>query len=147
MKAETQPKQKFALVETYPTRHETSTPDPDDRWDRASTHTDWRVSDMFSITSDKYGAVPINFVPKSGVANYIVYYIYSAGDSFGHDSQYGCEIHGIYETAQEAEKERKRLSEVTDHSVPWNGYFESLDLLEVRPVMWNGSDVGATGCK
>ena len=105
-----------------------------DEWDRDDTAKDWTIPDYFTIVKE-YGDVRLNFDPKPHTPYYMVYYIWSTGDSFGHDEQYGCEVHGIYETKEEAVKERDRLSKVTDYSVPWNGYFESLDSVHVARFM------------
>lgn len=109
--------------------------DPEDRWSGEDTCSDWIIPDSFKLGKNQYKAVPLTFNPVRGQDYFIVYYIWSTGDSFGHSERYGCEVHGVYQTFDEAEAERERLSKVSNYSVPWNGYFESLDTLEVKKVM------------
>lgn len=125
---------KYAYIKYYGHSYSTREANPDDPWDRDATATDWTIEDEFVISKDKYGTVPLTFDPDPNTPYYAVYYIWSTGDSFGHYERAYCEIHGLYETRDEAEKEAARLRGMTDYSVPWNGYFESLDELEVKTV-------------
>lgn len=108
---------------------ETSEPDPNDRWDRASTCTDWTINGIKVSRKEGYQLLPIEI--DAGHPVYVVYAIWSTGDSFGHDENYGCEAMAVLPTREEADKEVARLKEVKDYSVPWNGYFESLTTIDI----------------
>jgi hypothetical protein len=144
---------------------ETSTPDPNDRWDRASTSTTWDIRGLKLI--DKEGShyfnyretVDVNFEPEKGKIYHLLYAVYSTGDSFGHDDSACFEAIGVYQDRKIAEENEKRLREgkptVTEkwgtrvvllmegmdkgheYHPPWNGYFESLNRLEVESFVLN----------
>lgn len=109
--------------------NEISIPDPKDRWDRASTSTDWSIRGIKYSEKDEYGLLPIEIEYNKPV--HVVYAIWSSGDSFGHDERYCCEALSVHLTRKEAQAEVERLKTITDYSVPWNGYFESLDELNI----------------
>jgi len=130
-----EPKNFYAHVDFKASTYATNEADPDDAWSRESTSTDWEMPDDYTVLSaDRYGAIPLTFMPEEGKDYFMVYYIWSTGDSFGNDESSNCEIHGIYKTEEEAKAEEKKLGEVTDHSVPWNGEFESLVTLETKRI-------------
>jgi hypothetical protein len=170
-------------------REDTSTPDPEDEWDRANTHTDHSVEGIKVVDDNSFdviGAFEID--PANPGVVYLVYAIYSTGDSFGHDSGYGIEFISVFKTQDKADKcaeqieanaelyklndmyylshqeKEKRIKKVVEKldgqvefdpngkinenqlynafymdekggkvtiSVPWNGYFESLDSVNV----------------
>lgn len=107
----------------------------EEMWDRDDTSTTWIIGDTVRrLTDNSYRAVPVSFDVVAGQKVYLIYAIYSYGDSFGHDENGGLELCGIYQTYDEAEGERVRLVGVEDYRVPWNGYFNSLTTLEVKEV-------------
>jgi len=134
--------------------HDTSEVDPDDEWSRASTHTDHNIQG-FTVNSERqYGDVMVPYVPERGIDYYLLYAVYSTGDSFGHDSGGGIEYIGLY-TKEELHiaKENERRIEAHDQDqkstlkllmqndkdqfdvyVPWHGYFESLDYVSIATI-------------
>lgn len=130
---------------------ETSTPDSDDKWDRADTSTSHDIKG-FEI-SEKYFDLTIDFTPEYGIVYFLLYGVYSSGDSFGHDAGYGIEFLGLYEKHKTADLNLKRVEALTvgtrpaprvtlltdfgiDYEiyVPWFGYFERLDYLRIEQV-------------
>ena len=129
---------------------ETTVPDTDDPWDRANTSTDYTFNGTFSAKKDGYADVFMAEAPVLGRQYYAVVAIYSTGDSFGHD-QGGClEWLGLYNTCEEAYKVEHIVNShsskdvlkypdgegniVEMSHVPWEGYFEDLDSVQVVPV-------------
>lgn len=135
--------------------HDTSEADPNDEWSRASTHTDHNITGFKVHPETQYGDVMVPYVPERGVDYYLLYVVYSTGDSFGHDSGSSVEYIGLY-TADELHvaKENERRIEAHnsgDHElklhllmpntsvdfniyVPWQGYFECLDYVSIETV-------------
>jgi hypothetical protein len=62
---------------------------------------------------------------------FFVVAVWSTGDSFGHDEAANIEIMSVHKTLEEAENAKSILEKTTDYSVPWNGYFERLNCLEI----------------
>lgn len=113
-----------------------------DRWNGEDTCTCWTVPDFFTL-SDKggYSAEPLPFEPEKGKDYWIVYAIWSTGDSFSRLDRNSCECFGIYETYEEAETRVNFLKgpEPKNHGydsktgwLPWYGHFENLDELEIK---------------
>jgi hypothetical protein len=114
-------------VNTWVTRES----DPDDQWDNDSTDGTVTVSACHLVERDEYKALPCSFPAKPGDTIYLVWAQYSTGDSFGsYGAQY--ELCAVFNNPDEAEKEKDRLENTSDYSVPWTGYFESLDSLNVE---------------
>jgi hypothetical protein len=126
----------------------TRAPATDDRWDRGDTSTHWVVSGL-RLTNRAYGDVTADFEVKPGDVLYLVYAIYSTGDSFGRDTNARIEyitVHKDYEIAKANEQvlrgktsSRNKRGDyewsvnlqtdsgiVFPYHVPWLGYFESL---------------------
>jgi len=137
--------------------HDTSEPDPTDEWDRASTHTDHSIQGFRVGSEDDYGDLTVPFEPEKGVDYYLLYVVYSTGDSFGSDSGAGIEYIGLYSADElELAKENERRIEahnrqregagqlqlIMNHGrnveygvhVPWKGYFEHLDYTRIESV-------------
>ena len=130
-------KKMFAKLEFKGRTHETSTPNPDDSWDRASTSTDWEIPTTFTVSNqDEYKAEPLNFSPIEGSQYFMVYAIWSTGDSFGQDDRNYCESFGVFKTYKQAQKKVAELTVWT--SAPWKGYFESLDTLDIQSIVCVG---------
>lgn len=110
-----------------------------DEWDNGTTSTVWSI-EGFGLEDDAhYGqyeniidsvAVPNDF--EIGQAVYGVVAIVSSGDSFGQYHGKYCELMSAHHTREEALERVEHLRSVTDYSVPWNGYFDSLDSLTIR---------------
>ena len=138
-------------------RQETSTPDPDDRWDRASTSTDHTITGFHAApeTDEKYYDLVIPYEPQYDEEYFLLYAVYSTGDSFGHDEGAGIEYIGFYrknqlDIAQENQRKiegqdldsdkyslklNSPAAKEFDQHAPWIGYFESLDIVEIVSVM------------
>lgn len=137
-------KGRYARVQFEPCEHITRVA-TEDEWDRDDTSTHWTVPDTFDIEKEySYYSEPLNFDPVPGKDYFMVYAIWSTGDSFGHDEGAYCECFGIYQTWEEAEARRKELSEpakgVDGYGYPsyhpWDGYFESLVSLDIKKITY-----------
>ena len=123
----------------------------DDQWDRDDTSTSWSVYGLV-ISDNKptgYGSeeidVPDDFCKVDDIL-YAVYAVYSDGDSFGRDDGHNLEFIMAYKSKEAAEKAKKILESCKDYNceielengktltfgIPWNGYFESLDYINVE---------------
>jgi len=135
---------------------DTSEPDPEDRWDRASTETSHNVTGF--RLNEKHQDILLSYTPEKERDYYLVCVVYSTGDSFGHDSGWGIEYIDLYKTREEAEKvarvieteselgfsfkEGGNIVKIKNHkgqeyglyTGAWKGYFESLDGVSVIPV-------------
>lgn len=129
---------------------ETSEADPNDDWDRPDTRTYHEVLGA-RLTRDTGEYVEgLRGSLQAGEKIYALIAIYSTGDSFGHDEDYGFEVVNIFRTKEAADYARKTLDEAPDNGYdfkpvqylntdgdlidyhrPWTGYFERLTSLEV----------------
>jgi hypothetical protein len=140
--------------------HTTRHPDTNDRWDRGNTHSNWTVSGL-RLTNREYGDVTADFEVMAGDVLYMVYAIYSTGDSFGRDENGRIDYITVHKSGEIARANEKALNAKTTlkgkngdyewnvnlqtdsgivfpYHVPWLGYFESLtgvyvEAFEVRP--------------
>lgn len=126
--------------------------DPEYRWSRDSTHTENTVTGI-SIPRKSYDKdLCVDFEVKEGVTYYLLWADYETGDSFGRDSGQ-TEWVALYESKDIAEKAANILRDNYDNKrnqyevtipltenkemsfyIPWKGYFEHLNYLEVTPV-------------
>lgn len=137
---------------------DTSEADPDDSWDRANTSTDHNITGFKAApeSENKYYDVVVPFAPLFDEPYYLLYVVYSTGDSFGHDEGSGIEYIGFYKPSQLgiAQENERKINDFTrnrnsgkysvklkspegkefDQSAPWVGYFESMDDLEIIEV-------------
>lgn len=126
---------------------ETSTPDPDDEWDRADTSSTHYI-DGFEVES-KFYDLSVNFEPDYDSTYFLLYAVYSTGDSFGHDHAASIEYLGLFENYETAELNMKRVEAMTDFGsctlltdlgmdydvyIPWFGYFESLNYIRIERI-------------
>lgn len=130
--------------------------DSDDCWDRDSTSTHWTIEGLKLVEQEGYKTATVPFKPQKGKVYHLLYAVYSTGDSFGHDEGRCFEVIGVYRNHKVAEDNEKVLRfkpepghefEAVDlkteglgihkYSRPWMGYFESLDILEVRSLILN----------
>jgi hypothetical protein len=119
-----------------------------DGWDRGDTYTQWTVNGL-RLTNREYGDVTADFEVQAGDTVYLVYAIYSTGDSFGHDTNANIEFITVHKDRAIAEANERALNGKTTYlvkggnydwnvnlqtdtgivfpyHVPWLGYFESL---------------------
>lgn len=136
---------------------ETSEPDPDNSWDRASTSTDHNILGFKAApeSNEKYYDILIPYAPLFEERYYLLYVVYSTGDSFGHDEGSSIEYIGFYKSSQlDIARENKcKINDfarnttnsysvklkspegkVFDQAVPWKGYFESMDSMEIIEI-------------
>lgn len=122
--------------------------DSDDRWDRDDTFTDWYVTGIKVVPKEDYFDVIAPFDVNKRDWYWLVYAVYSTGDSFGSD-QDGCmEILDLFMDGDKAQAcadsvdgsnssvtwIREDGSEGKLAYVPWNGYFESLSYVRCEKV-------------
>ncbi len=129
-----------------------------DEWDRDDTHTDHNIRGFHAApeNSDMISDLWVPYEPEYGIDYYLLYVVYSTGDSFGHDSGEGIEYIGLYTKDElDVARENKRKIEAHDKDVeskyfhvslqtpsgqtfqqhtPWVGYFESIDYIELEAV-------------
>lgn len=126
--------------------------DPDDTFSRPNTSTEHNIRGFSVGGESQYYDEVVLYEPEKGTTYYVLYAIYSTGDSFGHDEAGGIEYYGFYREDQlDVAKENKRRLNAAqegaeakiimpdgskEHNVyvPWLGYFESLDDLDIAPV-------------
>lgn len=130
--------------------------DSEDDWSRDSYEGTVYVKGFNVVGEKDYHDFPINFDPKNGI--YLVYVVYTTGDSFGYD---GGQVEFItaYDSAEKAEENAKKIrdhynqykaNETSDYSVSlkdndgntfqqyasWEGYFEHIDELIVEHLTY-----------
>lgn len=110
--------------------------------DGGETHTEHNVIGIKLAGKKSYDVEKVPFDVQYGVPYFLVYAVYSTGDSFSHDQDAGFEFIGLYETTEEAdemaekvESTRKTGGFIGDgFDTPWGGYFEDLSFVEVKTV-------------
>lgn len=122
--------------------------DPDDSWGADDTSTSWTVNGISLSDKDGHQALPADFPVEVGDTVYVVYAVYSTGDSFHRaDGEY-LEVLSFhknsaiaYKNKASAEGPRKDRHDMTiefdsgakvQRYCPWDGYFESLDSVSVE---------------
>lgn len=117
--------------------------DPDEQWDGDDTYTEWTFKGLTRKSNADCFDIPKEWI---GCNVFVVYVIWSTGDSFSHSSHAYAEGVGIYATHEEAEDVKKLIWDEynegdKDYSnnfvmLPsgqklstsaWKGYFESLN--------------------
>lgn len=134
------------ILKMSPTE-ETSTRDPTDEWDRPDTSTTHFI-EGFTVES-KWHDFSVDFEPNYDSTYFLLYAVYSTGDSFGHDHNGGIEYLGLFENYETAELNLKRVEAMTDYGsctlltdfsmdydvyCPWFGYFESLSYIKIESI-------------
>lgn len=130
--------------------------DHTDEWDRDDTDRENSIEGISKTGGYLDGTVSFDLVPDKPY--YLLYGIYSTGDSFGHDSG-RIEFVDLYESEAFAKDMQKRLEthdqknsgynvrnpqwsvklktesgKRYDFHVPWLGYFEALEYVEIKEV-------------
>ncbi len=140
--------------------HNTTEPDRDDEWSRASTSTNNNVTGIQIVKGNGYSEFETCFDVLPDGTYYLLYGVYSTGDSFGNDDGVICYV-DLYKTKEKAEDSKNALQrhydkEKDSHNrdwntwnnctianengvlysfhVPWMGYFEHLSALVVHEV-------------
>lgn len=140
-------------------RQDTSDADPDDSWDRANTSTDHNIVGFRAAleSEGKYYDLAVAFEPDFKTTYYVLYAVYSTGDSFGQDDGHSVEFIGFYTKDQLdiANENMRRIETQTrsrdsdsysitlrapsgvrsfEQTTPWVGYFESLDYVDIASI-------------
>jgi len=134
---------------------DTSEADPNSSYDRPDTSTSHNIEGFKVFEGDIYSDLQVLYEPMPGEEYYLLYVVYSTGDSFGHDSGGNIEYIGFYTEAElHIARENKRRIEEDEYSrggsfsvdllsqqgqeyqlsTPWKGYFESLDSVDIQTV-------------
>lgn len=129
----------------------------DDGWDRGDTDTSHNIVGFRAApeSDNRYYDLAVPFNPKEDVTYYVLYAVYSTGDSFGSDRGSSVEYIGFY-TEEELPVAQENLRKVEastkgndnwsitlktpnghktfEQHTPWVGYFESLDYADIASV-------------
>ncbi len=122
---------------------DTSEVDPEDSWDRPNTATTYDVRGLKLVDQDGYKRLPVDDDVSVGDDLWVVYAVYSTGDTFGHDEGGGFEWLSYHRTEEAAQKAKSDDEQGSDFITldngkqqkfyrSWDGYFESLDSLEIK---------------
>lgn len=118
--------------------------DPDDEWSRDSYDGEVIIVGAELVEEDNYNTLGTEHEFAVGDVCYLVWAQYSTGDTFARDGgQY--ELLEVYPTREAAEERQKVYENLTDSRsddvgqaigyVPWLGYFEYLDFVEVKALV------------
>lgn len=144
-------------IELHTSVYDTSVPDPSDSWDRANTRTE--LNDVTAHFSDRssdesmrgyYGSETFDVEPDDHGFVYVVIARYSTGDTFGNDDGHA-RVMDVFNEIEKAEKLTEVLEGTVDqpsgnvsafsatfeereYYLPWVGYFERLERIEVQAV-------------
>ena len=126
--------------------------DTDDSWDRGSTSTTWYVNSIAlprKLENEYKSGGPRDTIDYEGEVNlgdemYLLYAVYSTGDSFGHDADGMIDFISVHKDPAVAQYNHDQLNGASgtvklksddgtewNYYVPWNGYFESLSYINV----------------
>lgn len=127
----------------YVTRHGRA----DDQWDRDDTAAIIGINGIEVVSEPSYRDLSVPFEIDFNRSYLLLWADYNTGDSFGHDAN-RVEFIDLFETIERAEAARQKLSKATEYSsgytredgtgisyhIPWNGYFESLNDINITVV-------------
>lgn len=103
--------------------------DPSDRWSADSFSGTVHVNGARITTEDNFDCLHHEDAAV-GQTVYLVLAVYTTGDSF-HSCGGQYELCSVWKDATNAYDDLCRLEKSTDSSLPWVGYFEHLDSLQV----------------
>lgn len=135
--------------------HITRQADPNERWDADDTCTNWNVERLYLISIDGDGDVIADFAVSAGDLLYLVYAVYSTGNSFGSDTNAAIDFISVHRTEEQAKAVQQVLRDkkskydkrgnfdwtalipldsgvIFPYHCPWLGYFESLTDVYVK---------------
>lgn len=140
----------YLHLDTHSYTDVTREADPDDEWGADDTSTLWTVNGITMSDKDGYKALPADFPVEVGDTVYVVYAVYSTGDTFHRaDGEY-LEVLSFHKNSMvayrnKASAEGRRTAEEqytmtiefdngkkVQRNCPWDGYFESLDHVNVE---------------
>ena len=140
--------------DTYTTREANA----DDEWDRGNTASNYDLEYISLAAESAYSTVTYPGEVKVGEKIYLLYAVYSTGDSFGHDKDACIELISVHKNLDIARFNYETIKNNTDESYgvqielsqdngqtwkmspPWNGYLESLSYLKIAGFTVRGSD-------
>lgn len=122
--------------------------DPEDRWDRDDTAGDITIQGINIVDKASYKDIDVPIEVTEGEIYYLLWADYNTGDSFGHDGNQ-FEAIDLFTTSKAAYLARRQLLAANKSSgiytrddgtniqiyLPWEGYFESLNDLNVTEVI------------
>lgn len=128
-------------------RYVTRARSPGDEWDRDDTAADISINGIEIVPEARYRDITVPFDVDINKSYILLWADYNTGDSFGHDENY-VEFIDLFETIERAQAARKALENSTGYSctyvredgseistsIPWDGYFESLNELRLEVV-------------
>jgi hypothetical protein len=107
--------------------------DESDPWSRDSYSGDCWLNNVSIVSTDEYDTIETLEDYAIGDEVFIVWAVYTTGDSFGTDGG-NYELISAHKTYEDAEKSAQIAdSENSPFSRPWCGYFESLDSMNISP--------------
>lgn len=130
----------------------------DDDWSRDSYSTNHNIVGFrcAAESENRYYDLTVPYYPEDNTTYYVLYAVYTTGDSFGQDPGRGVEFIGFYTKDQlDVAEENMREIEVDDgkrnenwnvtlktpdgqktfkQHCGWKGYFESLDYVDIAGV-------------
>lgn len=130
----------------------------DDEWDRGNTSSKYTLEYISLANDSAYSTVTYPGEVKVGEKLYLLYAVYSTGDSFGHDEDACIELISVHKNLDVARFNYETIKNNTDESYgvqielsqdngqtwkmspPWNGYFESLSYLKIAGFTVRGED-------
>ena len=130
-------------------KYTTQEADTNDEWDRGNTASSHTLEYVSLATESAYSTVTYPGEVKVGEKIYLVYAVYSTGDSFGHDEDACIELISVHKNLDVARFNYQKVKDsvnknydfkleisqdngqVVPVSTPWNGYFESLSYVKV----------------
>jgi hypothetical protein len=117
--------------------------DPDDEWSRDSTAADIYINGLHVVSNHNYRDITVSFDVEPGKMYWLVWADYGTGDSFGRDDN-KVEFVDLFineEMAQAAAKSVELNGKWIRQDgakgmmyVPWEGYFEHLNSINVQGV-------------
>lgn len=60
--------------------------DPNDRWDRDDTASSYTINGIVKVGEDEYQDLTVPYEVEKNTNYFLLYCVYSTGDSFGHDA-------------------------------------------------------------
>lgn len=121
----------FIKFEVDDYRWVTHEADTEDKWDRGSTDADVSICSATVVPKDGYDTLAAPEGIKEGDMIFLVWARYGTGDSFGSDGgQY--ELLEVCKSAEDAQDRKQHYLSVKDFSVPWSGYFEWLQEINIE---------------
>ena len=147
------------LAVHYKTReYVTRERNPDDQWDRDDTRSEHTMQFISIAREGSWNTISYPGEVKPGDKVYLLFAVYSTGDSFGHDEDRSVELISVhkdlncakynYKVLEGVDKDNYASSVVLSQddgstwkmSPPWCGYFESLSYLKVGGFTVQGAD-------